>query len=130
VPGAGAPAAPLVRALEESGSHLFYVGVLAQVSVVLLPLTLLLQSSRVFGILGFAATSFFVPFAPIAWFAGQSHELRLRSRGVEPSSRALRARKMGILATAVLVGELVVIGVLIAALRLSGKMPGSFGISR
>jgi hypothetical protein len=103
---------------------------LAQVSVILLPLTLLLQSSRIFGILGFVATSFFLPFAPIAWFAGQNHEFRLRSRGVEPSSRVLRAKKLGILATAFLAGELVIVGILIATLRLSGRMPESFGSSR
>jgi hypothetical protein len=69
---------------------------------------------------------FFAPFAPIAWMVGLTAEQRRRDQGFRPERAVTLGRTLGQVATLVLVAELTVGLIAIAALRLSGKFPGSF----
>lgn len=102
------------------------LGFLAFVPALLLPLTLTFEGTRVLGILGFCVAGFSAPFAPIAWIAGLSLEKRRRDQGLRPERRVSIGRWLGQAATLLLVAELAVALVGIAALRLSGKFGPTF----
>jgi hypothetical protein len=102
------------------------LGVLAMVTGVLFPLSLIFQANRVFGVLGFCMSGFFVPFAPIAWIAGLVAEGRRREQGLEPEPRVVLGRLLGQWGTLLLVAEVTTALVLVAGLRLAGKIPSSF----
>lgn len=102
------------------------LGVLALVTVVMLPATIVFESSRILGILGFCMSGFFVPFAPIAWISGLSAEKRRREQGLKPESRVVLGRLLGQWGTLLLVAEITAALVLISGLRLAGKFPSSF----
>jgi hypothetical protein len=102
------------------------LGFLAFVPALMLPLTVAFEGSRVLGILGFCMSGFFAPFAPIAWIAGLSAEKRRRDQGLRSERRVSIGRLLGQGATLILVAELTLALVGIAALRLSGKFPNSF----
>jgi hypothetical protein len=118
------PRVPAGAALQPSCP--LYLGALSLVSVALLPPTLFMEANRVMGVLGFCLASFFAPFAPIAWLAGQTYENRFRSLGIEPANAVRLGRRLGMTGTFLLVAEVVIVGLLIAALRLSGRLPASF----
>ena len=103
-----------------------YLGALSLVSVALLPPTLIFEAHRVVGVLGFCLLSFFAPFAPIAWFVGQTYENRFRAHRVEPAETIRLGKRLGMAGTFILVAEGVIVGFLIATLRLSGQLPRSF----
>lgn len=113
-----APARPLTAPL--------VLGILALVSVVLVPLSAVFEGDRIFGILGFCLSAFFLPFGPIAWVAGMAAEQRRREQGLRSESRVVAGRLMGQLGTILLVCEVAALLILIAALRLSGGLPSSF----
>lgn len=113
-----APAKPMIGPL--------ILGFLAFVPTLLLPLTLAFEGSRVMGILGFCMTGFFAPFAPIAWTAGLYAEKRRRDQGLRSEPQISAGRLLGQCATLILVAEMTLALVGIAALRLSGKFPPSF----
>jgi hypothetical protein len=117
-----APARPLNAPL--------VLGLLALVAVLLLPVTLLFESHRILGILGFCASGFFVPFGPIAWMAGLGAEKRRREQGLRPESRVVVGRVLGQAGTLLLMAEVTAVLIVIAGLRLSGQLPGTFWISR
>lgn len=102
------------------------LGFLALVPGAFLPASVLLESHRIFGILGFCATAFFVPFGPIAWLVGLSAEKRRREQGLRPEARVVLGRMLGQFGTLVLSVEVTVVLLLIAGLRLAGKLPLSF----
>src|SRR5262245_28800987 len=102
------------------------LGALAFVPALLLPLTAAFEDSRVLGVLGFCMAGFFAPFAPIAWMVGLGAEKRRRDQGLRPERTVTPGRTLGQLATLVRVGEVTVGFLALAALRLSGKCPGSF----
>ncbi len=102
------------------------LGALALVTVLLLPMTLAFESNRVFGVLGFCMSGFFVPFAPIAWIAGLTAEGRRREQGLEAEPRVVLGRLLGQVGTLLLIGEVTVLLVLVAGLRLAGKLPPTF----
>jgi hypothetical protein len=117
-----APARPLSAPL--------VLGVLALVAVLLLPVTLLFESHRILGILGFCASGFFVPFGPIAWMAGLGAEKRRREQGLRPEKRVVVGRVLGQAGTLLLMAEVTAVLVVIAGLRLSGQLPGTFWVTR
>jgi hypothetical protein len=102
------------------------LGALAMVTGVLFPLSLAFEGNRVFGVLGFCMSGFFVPFAPIAWIAGLMAERRRLDQGLEPEPRVVLGRLLGQWGTLLLIAEVTLALVLIAGLRLAGKLPGSF----
>lgn len=102
------------------------LGFLAFVAVVLLPVSILFESNRVIGILGFALCGFFAPFAPIAWIAGLNAEQRAKDVGLVPESRVSAGRVLGQWGTLVLIAEVTATLILVPALRLSGRFPGTF----
>jgi hypothetical protein len=102
------------------------LGALAYVAVLLLPLTLAFESHRVLGVLGFCMAGFFAPFAPIAWMVGTAAEKRRREQGLRPERQVALGRLLGQWGTMLLVSELTLGLVSVAALRLSGKFPVSF----
>jgi hypothetical protein len=102
------------------------LGALAMVTGVLFPLSLAFEGNRVFGVLGFCMSGFFVPFAPIAWIAGLMAERRRLEQGLEPEPRVVLGRLLGQWGTLLLIAEVTAALVLIAGLRLAGKLPGSF----
>lgn len=102
------------------------LGALAMVTGVLFPLSLIFEGNRVFGVLGFCMSGFFLPFGPIAWVAGLMAERRRLEQGLEPEPRVVLGRLMGQWGTMLLFAEVTAALVLIAALRLAGKLPGSF----
>jgi hypothetical protein len=106
------------------------LGVLSLVAVLLLPLTLAFESHRIVGILGFCASGFFLPFAPIAWMAGLGAEKRRREQGLRPESRVVAGRLLGQAGTLLLVSEVTVGLILIAGLRLAGNLPATFWVTR
>jgi hypothetical protein len=106
------------------------LGLLSLVAVLLLPVTLAFESHRILGILGFCASGFFVPFGPIAWMAGLGAEKRRREQGLRPEARVLVGRALGQAGTLLLMAEVTTVLVVIAGLRLSGQLPGTFWVSR
>ena len=102
------------------------LGALAYVGVFLFPLSIAFESSRVLGVLGFCMTAFFAPFAPIAWMAGLSVEKRRRDQGLRPENPVALGRLLGQWATMLLVSEVTLALIGIAALRLAGRFPFSF----
>ena len=64
----------------------------------------------IMGVLGFCLASFFAPFAPIAWFAGQTYENRFRALGIEPADAIRLGKRLGMIATFLIVLEVVVAG--------------------
>jgi hypothetical protein len=102
------------------------LGALGLLSAAMIPVTLAFESNRILGILGFCMSAFFVPFAPIAWIAGLSAEKRRREQGVRPELRVVMGRLLGQCATLLLIAEVTAVLVLIAVLRLSGKLPSTF----
>ena len=102
------------------------LGSLALVTVILLPLAAAFEGSRVFGVLGFCLSGFFLPFSPIAWIVGLSAEKRRREQRLRPEKRVIVGRLMGQWATLLLIAEGTVGLILVAALRLGGKFPASF----
>jgi len=102
------------------------LGALAMVTGVLFPLSLAFEGNRVFGVLGFCMSGFFVPFAPIAWIAGLMAERRRLEQGLEPEPRVVLGRLLGQWGTLLLIAEVTTALVLIAGLRLAGKLPSSF----
>jgi len=102
------------------------LGFLAIVAAMMLPLTLVVEGTPVLGILGFCMSGFFAPFAPIAWIAGLSVEKRRRAQGLRSERRVSIGRLLGQGATLILIAEMTLALVGIAALRLSGKFPHSF----
>lgn len=101
------------------------LGAFALVTSVLLPLTVLFESHRILGILGFCMSGFFVPFAPVAWIAGLSAEKRRREQGLAPERRVVIGRLLGQWGTLLLVVEVTLALISIAALRLSGSFPST-----
>jgi hypothetical protein len=106
------------------------LGILSLVAVLLLPVTLAFESHRIVGILGFCATGFFVPFAPIAWMAGLGAEKRRREQGLRPESRVVVGRLLGQAGTLLLASEVTVGLILVAGLRLAGNLPATFWVTR
>ncbi len=104
------------------------LGALAMVTGVLFPLSLAFEGNRVFGVLGFCMSGFFVPFAPIAWIAGLMAERRRLEQGLEPEPRVVLGRLLGQWGTLLLIAEVTAALVLIAGLRLAGKLPGTFWV--
>lgn len=102
------------------------LGALAMVTGVLFPMSLAFEGNRVFGVLGFCMSGFFVPFAPIAWIAGLLAERRRHEQGLAPEPRVVLGRLLGQWGTLLLIAEVTVAMVLIAGLRLAGKLPSSF----
>jgi hypothetical protein len=102
------------------------LGAFALVTGVMIPLTAVFESSRVFGIIGFCMSGFFLPFAPIAWIAGLSVEKRRREQRLRPERRVVVGRLLGQWGTLLLIAEGMIGLVLVAALRLSGKFPATF----
>ena len=102
------------------------LGALALVTAVVLPLTAVFESSRVFGIIGLCMSGFFLPFAPIAWLAGLSAEKRRREQGLRPEKQVVIGRLLGQWGTLLLVAEVTIGLILVAALRLSGGFPTTF----
>jgi hypothetical protein len=102
------------------------LGALAFIPILALPLTLAFESTRVLGVLGFCMSGFFAPFAPIAWMAGLSAEKRRREQGLRAERSVSIGRLLGQAATLILIAEMTVGLVAIAALRLSGKFPNTF----
>ena len=102
------------------------LGGLAFVPALLVPLTAAFEATRVLGVLGFCMAGFFAPFAPIAWMVGLAAEQRRRDQGLRPERTVTLGRKLGQAATLALVGELTLLLIAVAALRLAGKFPGSF----
>ncbi|HVE39531.1 MAG TPA: hypothetical protein VNM14_06555 [Planctomycetota bacterium] len=120
---------PVMRELRTTSRPLngpLILGALAYLGVFLLPLTVAFESSRVLGVLGFCMTAFFAPFAPIAWMAGLSVEKRRREQGLRPENPVALGRLLGQWATLLLVSEVTLALIAIAALRLSGRFPFSF----
>jgi len=113
-----APARPTIGPL--------ILGFLAFVPTLLLPLTLAFEGTRVLGVLGFCMSGFFAPFAPIAWIVGLHSEKRRRDQGLRTEPQVAAGRLLGQCATLILVAEMTLALVGIAALRLSGKFPPSF----
>jgi hypothetical protein len=113
-----APARPTIGPL--------ILGFLAFVPTLLLPLTLAFEGTRVLGVLGFCMSGFFAPFAPIAWIVGLHAEKRRRDQGHRAESQVSAGRLLGQCASLILVAEMTLALVAIAALRLSGKFPPSF----
>jgi hypothetical protein len=106
------------------------LGILALVAVLLLPVTLAFESNRILGILGFCACGFFVPFGPIAWMAGMGAEKRRREQGLRPEARVVVGRLLGQAGTLLLMAEVTAALILVAGLRLSGQLPGTFWVVR
>lgn len=106
------------------------LGLLSLVAVLLLPATLVFESHRILGILGFCASGFFVPFGPIAWMAGLGAEKRRREQGLRPESRVVFGRVLGQAGTLLLMAEVTAVLILVAGLRLSGQLPGTFWVTR
>jgi len=102
------------------------LGCLAYVAVIMLPITMALESHRVVGILGFTLAGFFAPFAPIAWLAGLAAEKRRREQGLRPERQVTLGRLLGQWGTLFLVAQTTVGLIAIAAMRLSSKFPPSF----
>ncbi|HLY09361.1 MAG TPA: hypothetical protein VKW04_08675 [Planctomycetota bacterium] len=102
------------------------LGLVATITGILLPVTLVFESHRVLGIIGFCISGFFVPFAPIAWVSGLSVEKRRREQGLRPEARVIFGRFLGQASTLLLVAEVTAILFLIAGLRLTGNLPMSF----
>lgn len=105
------------------------LGALALVTGLLLPLTLVFQGNRVVGVLGFCMSGFFLPFAPIAWIAGLFAERRRREQGLEPEPRVILGRLLGQWGTVLLIAEVTLVLILIAGLRLAGKLPPTFWVT-
>jgi hypothetical protein len=93
---------------------------------ILLPATVFFESHRIFGIIGFCMSGFFMPFAPIAWMAGLSAEKRRREQVLRPEGRVVFGRHLGQWGTLLLVAELTAALILIAGLRLAGSFPMTF----
>jgi len=102
------------------------LGILALVTGILLPITVAFESNRVLGIMGFCLSGFFVPFPPIAWIAGLAAEKRRREQGLRPERRVVLGRQLGQWGTLLLITEVTAVLILIAALRLAGKLPPTF----
>jgi len=102
------------------------LGLFAMVTVILLPITVAFESSRVLGIMGFCLSGFFVPFPPIAWIAGLAAEKRRREQGLCPERRVVLGRLLGQWGTLLLITEVTAVLILIAGLRLAGKLPPTF----
>jgi len=102
------------------------LGILSLITGILLPITLAFESNRVLGIMGFCLSGFFVPFSPIAWIAGLAAEKRRREQGLRPESRVVLGRLLGQWGTLLLVTEVTAALLLIAGLRLAGKLPHTF----
>ncbi|HLY72636.1 MAG TPA: hypothetical protein VKU80_00840 [Planctomycetota bacterium] len=102
------------------------LGILALVTGILLPVTVVFESHRILGIIGFCMSGFFVPFAPIAWIAGLSAEKRRREQGLRPERRVVIGRILGQWGTLLLVAEVTAALILIAGLRLAGNLPMTF----
>jgi hypothetical protein len=123
---------PPAKELPQSSKPLsgpLVLGAIAYVAVLLLPLTLAFESHKILGVLGFCMTGFFAPFAPIAWMVGMAVEKRRREQGLKPENRVTLGRLLGQWATLILVSEVTLALVSVAALRLSGKFPVSFWTS-
>jgi len=105
------------------------LGSLALVTVVLLPLAAAFESSRVFGVLGFCLSGFFLPFSPIAWIVGLGAEQRRREQRLRPERRVVIGRLLGQWGTLLLIAEGTIGLLLVAALRLGGKLPATFWAS-
>jgi len=112
------PTRPLVTPL--------ILGSLAFVPVLLVPLTTAFEGTRVLGVLGFCMAGFFAPFAPIAWMVGLAAEQRRRDQRLRPERAVTLGRMLGQAATLILVAELSIALIAVAALRLSGSFPSSF----
>jgi hypothetical protein len=102
------------------------LGLFALATVILLPLTVAYESHRVFGVLGFCMLGFLLPFSPIAWVAGLNAENRRRSQLLRPELRVVVGRLLGAGCTLILVAELSIGLVMIAAMRLAGRLPSTF----
>lgn len=102
------------------------LGFLALVTGILLPLSMAFESHRVMGVLGFCLAGFFVPFAPAAWLAGLSAEKRRREQGLSPERQVVIGRLLGQWGTLLLIVEVTMSLILVAALRLSGSLPSTF----
>jgi hypothetical protein len=102
------------------------LGALSYLGVLLLPLTIAFESHRVLGVLGFCMAGFFAPFAPIAWLVGLTAEKRRRDQGLRPEPPVSLGRLLGQWGTLILVSEVTLALIGIAALRLAGRFPVSF----
>jgi hypothetical protein len=102
------------------------LGCLAYVAVVMLPITMVFESHKVIGILGFTLAGFFAPFAPIAWLAGLAAEKRRREQGLRPERQVTLGRLLGQWGTLLLVAQTTVALIAVAAMRLSAKFPPTF----
>jgi hypothetical protein len=112
------PARPLTAPL--------VLGVFAAFTGVLVPLTLALESNRIFGILGFCVSGLLLPLAPMAWMAGLAAERRRREQGLRTERRVVVGRLLGQWGTVLLAAEGTIGLILVAALRIVGKFPISF----
>lgn len=102
------------------------LGALALIPPILLPLTVAFESNRILGVMGFCLSGFCLPFPPIAWIAGLAAEKRRREQGLQPERRVVLGRMLGQWGTLLLVAEVTALLILIAGLRLAGKLPSTF----
>ena len=120
------PAAGILSAPSRPLRGPLILGLLSYMGVLLFPLSIAFESHRVLGVLGFCMAGFFAPFAPIAWLAGLSAEKRRRDQGLRPERPVSLGRLLGQWGTLLLVSEVTLALIGIAALRLSGRFPISF----
>jgi len=113
-----APARPLSAPL--------VLGVLAAVTGVMLPLAAAFESNRIFGILGFCVSGLLLPLAPLAWITGLAAERRRREQGLRTERRVIVGRLLGQWGTLLLAAEGTIGLILVAAFRVTGKLPVSF----
>jgi hypothetical protein len=114
-----APARPLSAPL--------VLGIVAAATGLLLPLTLALESNRIFGILGFCVCGLLLPMAPVAWIAGLAAERRRREQGLRAERRVVVGRLLGQWGTVLLAAEGTIGFLVVAGLRVLGRFPISLG---
>ena len=109
------PAAPRVP----SSKVPLVLGLLGVAACAVLPVAMLVVSSRVAVILANLAVSVLLPFAPLAWFAGHRYENRCIDLGFRPSRLGRSGRLLGMVVTILITLEGSVLAFLAALSRIS-----------
>ena len=71
-----------------------------------------------------------MPFSPIAWIAGFGAEKRRREQALHPEHRLIAGRLLGQGGTLLLIAQGTAVLILIAVLRLSGRLPSTFWMTQ
>jgi len=121
-----AGAAKVLPTPEEPLTAPLVLGIFALVAGLILPLAAAFESNRIFGILGFCVCGLFLPIAPVAWIAGLAAEKRRREQGLRAERQVVVGRLLGQWGTMILAAEGMIALILVAALRLGGKLPATF----